>query len=118
MTLLKWKSPNGVNRRERGVFELPSVFDDLMMNDFFGKDFAAHMPAVNISENKDEFTVELSAPGFTKDEIKVAIENDLMTISGEHKAEKTEEKKNYTRKEFSFGSFTRSFTLPETADSE
>ncbi|MEW6467393.1 MAG: Hsp20/alpha crystallin family protein [Bacteroidota bacterium] len=118
MTLIKWKRPNGVLRRPAMLPEFRSLFDDLMMDDFFGRDFAHHMPAVNISEDNDGFRVELSAPGFSKEEMKVSIENDVMTISAERKTEKSEEERNYTRKEFNYGSFTRSFTLPETADLE
>lgn len=118
MTLIKWKNPNYVARRT-GLFPgLPRMFDELMADDFFGKDFAAHVPAVNVFEDEGSFHIELSAPGFTKEEIKVSIENDTMTVSGEHKAEKTEGNKNYSLKEFSYGSFARSFSMPETTDPE
>lgn len=71
------------------------------------------VPAVNIVENENEFMIELAAPGLTKKDFNIAVENGVLTISAEKEVEKDEEKKNYTRKEYSFEQFTRSFTLPE-----
>ncbi len=95
----------------------PTIWDD-----FFGKDllnfespnvFKSH-PAVNISENDNHFKIELAAPGLKKEDIKIEIDNDLLAISYEHKEEKSEEEKGkYTKKEFSYSSFKRSFNLPE-----
>jgi len=73
-------------------------------------------PAVNVAETKEGFQVEFAVPGFNKDEFKINVEKDLLTVSGEHKAEDLEESKKYSRKEFSYSSFKRSFTLPETVD--
>lgn len=93
----------------------PSFFEDVVG----GKDFAQHVPSVNVSENDKGWHIELSAPGFSKDDFKINLEKEVLTISGEHKVEATKEEKNYTRREFSYGSFTRSFRIKEdTVDTE
>jgi len=69
------------------------------------------VPAVNISENDDEFQIEVAAPGFKKNDFKIELEKNLLTISTE--VEQKEENTNYSCKEFAFYSFSRSFNLPE-----
>jgi HSP20 family protein len=93
------------------------------MNDYFAPDWFggaekwnASIPAVNIKDNEDGFELELAVPGMKKDDFTVEVDNDVLTISSEIKAENEEKKDNYTRKEFSFTSFKRAFTLPETVD--
>lgn len=87
---------------------------------FFGKDWfaASKMPAVNIEENNTFFKIEVAAPGMHKDDFHIEIINGILTISAEAKDEKEEKGKNYTRKEFSFESFKRSFTLPDNVKDE
>jgi HSP20 family protein len=89
----------------------PSFFDEAMT----GRDSAAFMPAVNISEDEKSWHIELSAAGFVKEDFKINLENDTLTISAEHKEEKAEEgkEKNYSRREFRYGSFSRTFRLPK-----
>ena len=96
----------------------PSLFSDffetdkLFPSDWF-KDWSEWMPAANVIENGNEFRVELAVPGMKKDEIHVNVEDDMLTIRGEHKEEmKKEEKDKFTRKEFHYGSFSRTFRLP------
>jgi len=72
------------------------------------------VPAVNILDNKDNYIMELAAPGLKKGDFKIKLDNQLLTISSEKKEEKEEQEENYTRKEFVFSSFSRSFTLPKT----
>lgn len=77
------------------------------------------VPAANITEKEKQYLVELSVPGFENDEIHVEVdENNTLHIRGEHKDESKEESEDYTRQEFSYGSFTRSFRLPETVNDE
>ncbi len=76
------------------------------------------MPAVNIKDNTDHFAIELAAPGYKKDDLKVTVKDGLLTIASEKTRESEEEKKGYTRKEFSFASFSRSFVLPENTDAD
>lgn len=77
----------------------------------------SNLPAVNISEDDKSFCVDIVAPGFKKEDFKVNVEDDMLTISAEVKSDKTEEDKNkqYTRREYSSSSFTRSFKLPDNA---
>jgi HSP20 family protein len=71
-------------------------------------------PSVDVFENDDKIVLEAELPGMKADEVDVSIENNVVTIKGERKFEKKEEKDNYHRIERSYGSFTRSFTLPRT----
>lgn len=99
-----------------------------MMEDFwnteslFGKSLFAgdggDLPAVNIKETDKTFEIEVAAPGYKKEDFKVDIDNGMLTISAENKNEAEESKENYTRREFSYSSFSRSFTLPETVKQE
>jgi HSP20 family protein len=103
--------------------EKPSLFSDFFDTErFFDMHWldkpAARIPAVNILENGKEFRIELAAPGFSKDAFKVRTENDLLTISAEKKEEKKENSERYTRKEYSYSSFQRSFTIPKSANGE
>ena len=110
MSLTKWK-------KDDDLFPTFTSFFD----DFWGKDLysgvakGTTVPAVNIHEGKDHFMVEVAAPGLAKDDFKVNIENNVLTISAE-KEEKKEEKegKKVTLREFNFTSFKRSFTIPNT----
>jgi len=90
-----------------------NLFDN-DLGDFFGKRFSD--PAANIIENNDSFELFIAAPGMNKDDFRINLENNIITISSELHDEKREEGKNYTRKEFYYGSFSRSFTLPKTID--
>jgi len=92
-----------------------NIFDN-DLGDFFGKRFSD--PAANIIENNDSFNLEIAAPGMVKDDFKINLENNILTISVEVEDQKREEGKNYSRKEFYYGSFSRSFTLPKTIDLE
>lgn len=98
--------------------EFSGLFNNFFGDDFFVQKAPLKMPAVNIAENEKGFTIEVQAPGFSKDEFNLKIEGDVLTISGEHKSEKKEEdkKKNFSRKEFHHSSFSRQFTLPENID--
>ncbi|MCX6284763.1 MAG: Hsp20/alpha crystallin family protein [Bacteroidetes bacterium] len=93
-----------------------SNFFENELGDFFGKRITD--PAANIVEQNESFLLEIAAPGLKKDDFKIHLENSVLTISAEIEDEKKEEGKNYTRKEFYYGSFSRSFTLPKTIDLE
>jgi len=98
-------------------------------DDFFGKEFSnfnpsnlvKSTPAVNVKENEKEFTLEVAAPGLQKENFKVELNESVLSISAETQTEKTEgdETSKFTRKEFSYNSFKRNFTLDEeTVDAE
>lgn len=105
--------------------QMPILFDRFFENDMF--DWSSRnysntnttLPAVNIKEDKDGFEVEMSAPGFEKDDFKIELNNSLLTISSEKKVEnETKEGQQFIRREFSYQLFSRSFTLPETVEGE
>lgn len=83
---------------------------------FIGADAAITNPSVNVIETKEAFRVEVAAPGLEKQDFKLHLEKDILTISAqkEHKEEVKEER--FTRREFNFSAFKRSFTLPEHVD--
>ena len=76
------------------------------------------VPAVNVLENENGFRLEVAAPGFNKENFKINLNDNILTVSGEQKTENNEKTERYTRKEFSNVSFKRSFTLPENINSE
>lgn len=88
--------------------------DDFFERGMVGK-FDKAFPAVNISEDEKNYSVEVVAPGFSKEDFKLKVEEDILTISAETKSEKKEDGKGkeYTRREYSYSSFTRSFRLPD-----
>jgi len=118
MTFLMRRGQGPGYRTFRG--EMDRLFDE-----FFGitpaqKEGAAVVwsPAVDISEDDDNFYVEAELPGMTKDDIEVEVEQNLLCIKGERRFERKEEKENYHFLERSYGSFYRSFTLPKNVDGE
>jgi HSP20 family protein len=93
---------------------------------FFGKDSldtfwfprtGLNIPAVNVIENNDGFEIEVAAPGYNKSDFKINLNNNVLKIASE-KEEKSDSNKNYTKKEFSYSSFERTFTLPNSVESE
>lgn len=87
-------------------------------NDLSNADTSQWMPAVDIKDEGDKFIILADLPGIDKNDIKVSMEHHVLTIKGERKEEKKEEKENYSRIERSRGTFYRRFTLPDTADGE
>src|SRR6267142_308838 len=74
------------------------------------------MPPADITEDEKEYLIKAELPELKKDDVKVTVENGVLTISGERKFEKEEDNKRYHRVERSYGSFTRSFAVPDDAD--
>jgi HSP20 family protein len=103
----------------RPVTSIPSLFEDFFkpLNTWF--DYNSPMtkmttvPAVNIVENSTDFTVSLAVPGMTKDDFKIDVEDDMITISAQKEENNEEKDKKFTRREYNYSSFSRSFTLPE-----
>lgn len=102
----------------------PSLLSDFFDTDRFlsprwlEREFENTIPSVNIKENGKEFNVELAVPGFNKDQFHVNVEDNVLTISAERKEEKKETDERFTRKEFSYNSFARSFTLPQSVNAD
>jgi HSP20 family protein len=97
----------------------PSLIDNLFSRDLMDWSTSNYsstnttLPAVNILESKDDYQIEVAAPGMGKNDFKINLENDQLTISSERKEESEEKKDNFTRREFSYQSFSRSFTVPQ-----
>ncbi len=106
-----------VKRNDLWFPDIANFFDDFFQGNSTnsGLTFATgrSIPAVNIKENDKNFEVEVAAPGMDKKDFKVEVENNVLTISAEKREEKKEKKNNYSRKEFSYESFERNFTLPQ-----
>ncbi len=90
--------------------------DQFFPDDFFLQMRNRWLPAVNIKDNKGDFEIDVAAPGFNKKDFDIRVENGMIFISAKMKESKEEKETNYTRKEFSYSSFERSFTLPENID--
>lgn len=105
-------------RRNNLMF--PALMNEIFKPDWFGgmESMADHLPAVNIKENEKDFELELSVPGRKKEDFDIEIDKDVLTISSEIETNEEKKEDNYTRREFSFSSFKRSFALPETVDTE
>ncbi len=97
----------------------PFLFDDFFKpwNNWFESDLfpakAMTIPAVNITDNKDDFMVALAVPGMKKDDFNIDIEGNMITISCEKEEKKDDKEAKFTRKEYNYTSFSRSFTLPD-----
>jgi HSP20 family protein len=115
MTLLKFK--NGEDKNIARAFSplLTDVFDEFLGGSLMNAGIA-RVPAVNISETAEDFKVELAVPGLQKDDFKINLEKDLLSISAEKKSETKEDGTKFTRKEYNYSVFKRSFNLPDTAD--
>lgn len=113
MTLVKF------NPEKKNNVLLPGfndIFESVLEDNFFSSRRISNVPSVNISDSPDAYHIELAAPGLRKEDFKVNVERDMLTISTEKKTESSEGDKSYTRREFNYAAFTRSFTLPESAD--
>src|ERR1700710_2373423 len=108
MTLVKFNN----NRNNALLPGFNDVFESIFNDTFFNDRMVARVPAVNISETENNYHVELAAPGLKKEDFKLNLERDQLTIS----VEQQDEQKNYSKREYSYSSFVRSFTLPESAD--
>jgi HSP20 family protein len=99
----------------------PSLFDEFFSDNLLRQErfpikkelVKFSSPAINVKETDGAYELELAAPGMKKEDFKIEIEKNLLTLSTEKREEKTEEKENYSRKEFGYYSFKRSFSLPE-----
>jgi HSP20 family protein len=102
---------------------LPSVFEDFFrpMDEFFDRGLwgrVSNIPAVNVLENTNEYKLSFAVPGMKKSDFKIDIDGNLLTVSAEIEEKKEEKKEEYTREEYNYSSFSRSFTLPEEINRE
>lgn len=107
-TLMRRNPTNGLN----------SFFDDFFTKDLFNwndrnfADIGNTMPSVNVRETDREFDIELAVPGMKKEDFKISLNRNMLTISSEQQSEKEEKEEGYSRREFNYQSFSRSFSLP------
>ncbi len=88
------------------------------MTDVLGSDFTISSPSVNVEEHEDHFDLKLAAPGLEKSDFQLRIENDSLIISAEKKTETEETQKRFTRREFNYSTFRRSFQLDDSIHRE
>jgi len=112
MTLVKFN--NGQKSAVNPWFS--DVFDSIINDSFLNERFLNKVPAVNIAETENEFHIELAVPGLKKEDFKISLDKNVLSVSAEKKTENVDESKKYSKREYSYNSFVRSFTLPETAD--
>ena len=105
--------------------QYPSLFDRLFENNLFdwsNRNYSSSnttLPSVNIKESAEDFEVEMAAPGFAKEDFNIEMSHDLLTISSEKEInDETKKGQKFTRREYSYQSFSRSFTLPNTVNSD
>ena len=115
MTYVKFNQP--------AMKTLDSFLDNLLNempspDRFLGQGNSIHFPAVNISETKDLYELELNVPGRNKEDFKITVDKNILTVSFDKKEESKDENKKQVKKEFSLHSFKRSFTLDEKIISE
>ena len=100
----------------------PNLFDDFFGMDFYPVHYRRNgfksLPAVNITEGNEAYTIEVAAPGLEKKDFRIDLNNDVLTISSEREKGHEENKDQYTCREFGYESFSRSFNLPEMVDRE
>lgn len=127
MTTLAKMPTNGnevsTRRNKSTIPSLSSWVDDLFetgMGTGFLSNFNTGMtlPAVNIKETKDEFYLEIAVPGMKKSDFNIDVDNKILSISSEKSEEHVDKEENYTRREFGYSSFQRTFTLPDTVESD
>lgn len=114
MTLVKFNNDKRNNTLLPGFND---VFDSILNDTFFTDRMVIRVPAVNISESADKYHIELAVPGLKKQDFKINVDDNILNISVEQRTENTDNNRKYSKREYSYSSFVRSFTLPELADS-
>jgi HSP20 family protein len=112
MTLVKIN--NGLKNNANPFFS--DVFDSILNDSYISDKLVARVPAVNIAETDNAFNIELAIPGLKKEDFKINLDKNILTVSAEKKAENSAETKKYSKREYSYNLFVRSFTLPDSVD--
>jgi HSP20 family protein len=113
MTLVKF----GKEQRNNVVNPFFNDVYSLLNDSFLNERSATWTPAVNIAETQNEFEVQLAVPGLKKEDLKINLDKNVLSVSADKKTETVDENKKFTKREYSYNSFSRSFTLPQSADS-
>src|SRR5690625_2024867 len=110
MSIIRWNRSNDF---------FPSLLGDLFNDELISRATNRFsVPAVNLKESDNGYEIHLDAPGLKKEDFKISLEDKVLTISSEKSKESEEKEDKFTRKEYSYSSFSRSFTLPENIDTE
>jgi len=124
MSIVRWNPTHDIPSWPSEVFSLQREMNRMFDSFFRGGSredettLSAWTPAVDIAEHDDAYIVKVELPGVIKDDVKITLESNILTIRGEKKQEKETKKQNYHRVERAYGSFQRSFTLPTTVKSD
>jgi len=118
MAIVRWEPLRELTTLQNEMNRLfSSVFDAPVQGNGNGT-LRRWMPAMDLIEEDDHFVLRADLPGMTEDDVTIEVEDRVLTVSGERKAEHTEKKDGYQRVERAFGSFSRSLTLPEGVDGD
>jgi HSP20 family protein len=101
-------------RKQASIF--PSIIEDYFNQDWNLRSVSASMPSVNIKELETQFEIDLAVPGKKKNDFEIEVEDGLLSISSTTEEATTNEKAMFTRREFSYASFKRTFTIPDSVD--
>ncbi|HMR42323.1 MAG TPA: Hsp20/alpha crystallin family protein [Saprospiraceae bacterium] len=102
----------------KGLSNFAEDFFNRSISDFVGSDFFLNQPSVNVVEKEDHFRMEVAAPGLKKEDFKIDLDGDYLTVSAKKEQKEEVKDERYTRREFNFQSFQRSFTLPENVNTD
>ncbi|MEE9226090.1 MAG: Hsp20/alpha crystallin family protein [Bacteroidota bacterium] len=103
----------------RALATFPNLFDNFFLRDAYEDLFpSVWMPAIDVAETDDEYVVKVELPGVNKDDVRITVQENILTVRGEKKRENERKESNFHRVERSYGSFQRSFTLPTTVKAD
>ena len=122
MPLLAKRKRNGSSLLPRTLLNNESFFDPFLSDFYIDlldlRDGSNWIPSVNILEKSDRYKLELSAPGLNRDDFKIDVQDNILTISSEKEGKKEENEQGFKRQEFTYSSFSRSFVLPDNCLSD
>lgn len=123
MSILVPTSKNGDRRLINGGLNLPTWFDDILGDNFENRLVSNYntgitLPAVNVIDSDNEFIVEMAVPGLNKSDFDIEIDDNILSISVERETNNQEKSETYTRREFGYSSFKRTFSIPKSVDVE
>lgn len=113
MSLIKFNNGNRGNALSPIVGD---IFESMFNDSFLSDRMMSRVPGVNICETEDNYQIEMAAPGLKKEDFKINLDRNLLTVSVEQQKQNEQNNKQYNKREFSYSSFVRSFVLPDSAD--